>query len=66
MLRPIYARYLRDTTLALKRANLAGLPRRRCSCAMPRADVVRGATEACRFEAREPAGVRLGGGGDAL
>jgi dihydrofolate reductase len=29
-------------------------------------DVVRGAIEACRPEAREPAGVRLGGGGDAV
>ena len=28
--------------------------------------VVRGAIEACRFEAREPAGVRLGGSGDAV
>ena len=32
----------------------------------PWADVVRGAIEACRLEAREPAGVRLGGGGDAV
>ncbi len=32
----------------------------------PRADVVRGALEACRLEAREPAGVRLGGGGYAV
>src|SRR5437867_8350557 len=32
----------------------------------PRADVVRGALEAYRLEAREPAGVRLGGGGDAV
>src|SRR6266568_3282817 len=32
----------------------------------PRADVVRGAIEACRLEAREPAGVRLGGGGHAV
>ena len=32
----------------------------------PRADVVRGAIEACRLEAREPAGVRPGGGGDAV
>ena len=32
----------------------------------PRADVVRGAIEASRLEAREPAGVRLGGGGDAV
>ena len=31
-----------------------------------RADVVRGAIEAYRLEAREPAGVRLGGGGDAV
>jgi hypothetical protein len=31
----------------------------------PRADVVRRAVEACRLEAREPAEVRLGGGGDA-
>jgi dihydrofolate reductase len=30
------------------------------------ADVVRGAIETCRLEAREPAGVRLGGGGDAV
>ena len=30
------------------------------------ADVVRGAVEASRPEAREPAGVRLGGGGDAV
>ena len=30
------------------------------------ADVVRGAIEACRLEATEPAGVRLGGGGDAV
>ena len=30
------------------------------------ADVVSGAVEACRLEAREPAGVRLGGGGDAV
>src|SRR5438445_8077462 len=29
-------------------------------------DVVRGAIEACRLEAREPAGVRLGGSGDAV
>ena len=29
-------------------------------------DVVRGAVEAYRLEAREPAGVRLGGGGDAV
>src|ERR1039457_5799972 len=28
--------------------------------------VVRGTIEACRLEAREPAGVRLGGGGDAV
>jgi hypothetical protein len=33
---------------------------------VPRADVVLGAIEACRLEAREPAGVRLGGGGDAV
>ena len=32
----------------------------------PWADVVRGAVEACRPEAREPAGIRLGGGGDAV
>jgi hypothetical protein len=32
----------------------------------PRADVVRRAIEACRLEARKPAGVRLGGGGDAV
>ena len=32
----------------------------------PWADVVRGAVEASRLEAREPAGVRLGGGGDAV
>ena len=32
----------------------------------PRADVVRGTIEACRLEAREPAGVRLGGGGNAI
>ena len=32
----------------------------------PRADVVRGAFEACRLEAREPDGVSLGGGGDAV
>ena len=32
----------------------------------PWADVVRGAIEAYRLEAREPAGVRLGGGGDAV
>src|SRR5215211_1569415 len=32
----------------------------------PRADVVRGAVEACRPEARGSAGVRLGGGGDAV
>ena len=32
----------------------------------PRADVVRGAIEVCRLEAREPAGVRLGSGGDAV
>ena len=32
----------------------------------PWAHVVRGAIEACRLEAREPAGVRLGGGGDAV
>jgi len=32
----------------------------------PRADVVRGAIEACRLDAREPAGVRLRGGGDAV
>ena len=31
-----------------------------------RADVVRGTIEARRLEAREPAGVRLGGGGDAV
>jgi ELWxxDGT repeat protein len=30
----------------------------------PRADVVRGTLEACRLEAREPAGARLGGGGE--
>jgi dihydrofolate reductase len=30
------------------------------------AEVVRGAIEACRFEARGPAGVRLRGGGDAV
>ncbi|MDQ6871418.1 MAG: hypothetical protein M3037_05330, partial [Gemmatimonadota bacterium] len=30
------------------------------------ADVVRGAIEAYRLEAREPAGVRLRGGGDAV
>jgi hypothetical protein len=32
----------------------------------PRADSVRGAVEACRLEGREPAGVRLGSGGDAV
>jgi len=32
----------------------------------PRADVVRGAIEVYRLEAREPAGVPLGGGGDAV
>jgi dihydrofolate reductase len=32
----------------------------------PRADVVRGALEARRLEAREPARVRLGGGRDAV
>jgi dihydrofolate reductase len=32
----------------------------------PRTDVVRGAIEPCRLEAREPAGARLGGGGDAV
>jgi hypothetical protein len=32
----------------------------------PWAEVVRGVIEACRLEARGPAGVRLGGGGDAL
>jgi dihydrofolate reductase len=32
----------------------------------PRADVVRGAIEAYRLAAREPAGVRLGGSGDAV
>ncbi|HSE68996.1 MAG TPA: dihydrofolate reductase family protein [Gemmatimonadales bacterium] len=32
----------------------------------PWADVGRGAIEASRLEAREPAGVRLGGGGDAV
>ena len=32
----------------------------------PWADVVRGVIEVCRLEAREPAGVRLGGGGDAV
>ncbi len=32
----------------------------------PWANVVRGAIETRRLEAREPAGVRLGGGGDAL
>jgi hypothetical protein len=32
----------------------------------PWADVIRGAIEACRLEAREPAGIRLGGGGDAV
>ena len=32
----------------------------------PRTDVVRGANETCRLEAREPAGVRLRGGGDAV
>ena len=32
----------------------------------PRADLVRGAIEACQLEAREPARVRLGGGGDAV
>ena len=32
----------------------------------PRADVVRGAIEACRLEAGEPARVRVGGGGDAV
>src|SRR5438874_6017892 len=32
----------------------------------PRADVVRGTIEACRLEAREPAGVRLGDSGDAV
>ena len=31
-----------------------------------RADVVCGVIQACRLEAREPAGVRLGGGGDAV
>jgi dihydrofolate reductase len=32
----------------------------------PRADVVRGAIEASRLEARGPAGIRLRGGGDAV
>ena len=30
------------------------------------ADIVRGAIEACRLEAREPAGVRLWSGGNAV
>jgi dihydrofolate reductase len=30
------------------------------------ADVVRGSIESCRLEAREPAGARFGGGGDAV
>ena len=32
----------------------------------PWSDVVRGAIKACRLEAREPARVRLGGGGDTV
>jgi hypothetical protein len=32
----------------------------------PGPDVVRGAIEVCRLEAREPAELRLGGGGDAV
>ena len=40
--------------------------RRPSQAGRPRADVVRGALEACRLEAREPAGVRLGGGGYAV
>ena len=36
------------------------------SCPTTRADVVRWAIEARRLEAREPAGVRLGGSGDAV
>ena len=32
----------------------------------PRADVVRGAIEACRLEARKPLGARLGSDGDAV
>lgn len=32
----------------------------------PRADIVRGALAACRLEARQPSGVRLGCGGDAV
>ena len=40
--------------------------RRASQASGPWADVVRGAIEAYRLEAREPAGVRLGGGGDAV
>jgi dihydrofolate reductase len=40
--------------------------RRASQASGPRADVVRGAIEVYRLEAREPAGVRLGSSGDAL
>src|SRR5262249_53437143 len=40
--------------------------RRAAQAGGPRADVIRGAIEACRLEARGPAGVRLGGSGDAV
>ena len=41
-------------------------PRSSTQAGGPWADAVRGAIEACRLAARQPAGVRLGGGGDAV
>src|SRR5262245_49859035 len=45
-----------------RRVRVRGAPQARG----PWADAVRGALEACRLEAREPAGARFGGGGDAV
>ena len=45
-----------------RRVRIRGAPQ----AGRPRADIVRGDIEVCRLEAREPAGVQLGGGCDAL
>jgi hypothetical protein len=55
-------------TLFAKRRLIEALTRRLFNhqASGPWADVVRGAIEHYRLEAGEPAGVRLGGGGDAV
>src|SRR5262249_62398555 len=57
----------RETPAGVGGAGIGGRVRvrRAAQAGGPRADVIRGAIEACRLEARGTAGVRLRGGGNA-